>query len=135
MQTVTLLIFIVGRAAPLLGVGIVNAGNNTITANWTYDNSVNRVPATDFIATITQGGVQIGNPIERSANFRNATVSTRNLTVGQTYTVSVVVRNLQGDSDAISATFVFNSAIGELFRLCNVMYSYLRIGKHLQYIL
>lgn len=104
---------IVGRAVPLSDLSIINSGS-MITATWAYDNTVNLVPATDFIATVTQGDGQIGDPIERSANFRNATILTSDLTVGQSYTVSVVVRNLQGDSDAVSETFVFNSAIGEL---------------------
>ena len=90
---------------------------DVITVTWTYDNSANDVPAMSFVATVFQDGIQQGDPISVPITLSSITVPTSILTANQPYMVSVVVRSLQGDSDAISETFTYNSAIGKLFTI------------------
>ena len=111
--------FDLGVAQPLRsGVEVVISEGN-IVASWSYDNSraVNPVPAQYFIATVSQDGMQIGTTFMIDVNTESVTIPGSLFQAESTYIVSVIVRNLQGDSEPISEPVTipvgFNSALGK----------------------
>ena len=119
--------FPLGVAQPLSDVN-VNIGDSSVEVSWSYDNSrtVNPVPARYFVATVTQDGMQIGTPFMLNVTTTSITIPGSLLQAESMYTVSVIVRNLQGDSEAVTESitlpvdFNFNNAIGKLCILLKV---------------
>ena len=98
----------VGRPQPVSDVSVTfdtDAGN--ILFSWSYDDSLNGVPATYFILNITRDNRPNATPLSYPirANMLSFTVPFESLIGNQTYTASVVVRNLQGDSLSVSDVF------------------------------
>ena len=77
----------------------------TVTFSWTYDNTMNIIPATSFNVTITP--VNGGTPITRTVDINDLslTLSFSDLMSETGYTVSVVAVNQLGGSVAIGNTF------------------------------
>ena len=111
------LTYFIGTAFPLSGL-IPMITNTSVIVMWTYNNSANAVPATSFIANVTLNGVDINaitNPI--NINAMSVTIPSTVLEGEQTYMVSVVARNLQGDSQPVTREFMtprsFSGAAGK----------------------
>lgn len=93
----------VGVARPL-GMISVQVTDDGVIFTWNYNNSLNEVPAELFVVSITPaGGTTFTIPI--SANLRSITVPLSMLKSEQTYDITAVVRNSQGDSEPISNSF------------------------------
>ena len=84
----------------------ININDDFIESSWTYDNSVNGVPATYFIFNISLNATTVmSNPIPANMTMITTRVDVSELMSLTTYTATVVVRNLQGDSPAVSNIF------------------------------
>lgn len=122
--------FALGVARALSDVEVM-IGSGSVTVSWSYDNSrtVNPVPAQYFIATVSQDGIQIGAPFMINVDTTSITIPGTLLQPESTYTVSVVVRNLQGDSEAVSESITipagFNNAVGKLYTVLKLSINYI----------
>ena len=85
-------------------VPTIDVEGDIIVFTWTYDDSVNDVPTSNFFTTISLDG-QTVHSFTLSSSNRSLSVPLSMLMAGQTYTIDVVVRNLQGNSVAISQIF------------------------------
>ena len=96
--------FALGVAQPLSDVE-ARIGDSIVMVTWSYNNSraVNPVSAQYFVVTVSLDGVQTQeSPFMVNINTTSITIPGELLQPGRTYMVSVVVRNLQGDSEAIT---------------------------------
>ena len=82
----------------------INVDEGTVEFTWMYNDSVNDVPTSNFSLTIRLGGQNVFTDT-LLASRRSFSVPLSMLMDGQTYTVDVVVWNLQGNSLAISQIF------------------------------
>lgn len=111
--TRTFRLFVGGTALPVSDVQ-VDIRTNSVVVSWMYDNAVNSVPARFFHVSVTQDGTQV-IALRIRANETSYTIPGNSLIGGQTYMVSVVVSNLQGNSTAIMDSILlptnFNGSI------------------------
>ena len=84
----------------------IDLAAGTITFTWTYPDSLNEVPITGFIITITQdmGGAD-SITMELPPNQLSFTLPLSHFLNQIPYTASVTVRNLQGSSEPIFDPF------------------------------
>lgn len=98
-------LFVGGVPQPVSMISI-NINDDFIESSWTYDNSVNGVPATYFIFNISLNATTVmSNRIPANTTMITTRVDVSELMSLTTYTATVVVRNLQGDSPAVSNIF------------------------------
>ena len=77
-----------------------------VVFNWTYNNSVNGVPATEYVVTVLRAGTDLVSATRTiPISQMNYNVSLEELLSFRNHTVRVVVRNMQGDSPVISNLF------------------------------
>lgn len=102
-------------------VPTIDVEEGVIVFTWTYDDSVNDVPTSNFSVTISLVG-QIMHSFTLPSYNRSLSVALSTLMDGQTYTIDVVVRNLQGNSVAISQIFNTprSSSVGKRHSCCAV---------------
>ena len=76
-----------------------------MTFSWSYDNSANGVPATNFVLVITQNQRQV---IEFNVpvSSDDITVPLSQLSRGEVYNASIQARNLQGESEPMFHSFI-----------------------------
>jgi hypothetical protein len=126
-------IFDLGVAQPLSDVELMN-NEGTVVASWSYNNSmaVNPVPAQYFIANVTRDGMQIGAPFVINVNTTSITIPGSFIDPESMYTVSVVVRNLQGDSEVISESISTPaSALGKSHTVLKLEHIIIYLSKFL----
>ena len=104
-----------------------NLEDHTVTFMWTYDNSVNTIPATSFNVTVTP--VNRGIPITETVSIddHSLTLPLSQLVSEESYRVSVVATNNLGESDVVENTF---TSPGILAKLVNACYSYSHTTLH-----
>ena len=113
------LFYYAGVPFPLSGLTVM-VTNTSVVVMWTYDNGANAVPATYAIANVTSNGIPITAPLPPiDINRMSVVIPSAVLEGERTYMVSVVVRNLQGDSQPVTAEFTtprsFSGITGKLY--------------------
>ena len=84
----------------------VNIRGNIVVFNWTYNNSVNGVPATEYVITVVRTGTNLVSASDTiPISQMNYTITVEELLSFRNHSVSLVVRNMQGDSEEISNRF------------------------------
>ena len=83
---------------------MIDTSDGTVEFTWEYNNSRNGVPASGFIVAIKRDGQDVITDT-LSIDQRSYTVLLSRLMGGETYTMEVIVRNMQGDSEPISQIF------------------------------
>ena len=88
---------------------MINLDDNEVVLTWTYNDSVNSVPAAGFVVTIKLGDQIIETtvlpPVQRSYSLILS-----ELMIDRMYSTEVAVRNLQGDSISITEIFTTPSS-------------------------
>ena len=121
MQTFNIDYNYIGPPSPVKDLKITdNLEDHTVTFMWTYDNSVNTIPATSFNVNVTP--VNGGSPITEtvSINDHSLTLPLSQLVSEASYRVSVVATNQLGGSVVIDDTF---TSLGILAYLITVLFN------------
>lgn len=110
--TIHVCISFVGPPRSLSGVNaLIDIDDGVITFTWEYDDSINGVPATNFVVTIKLDGQTVFTA-QVPADVRAYTLALSKLMEEQMYSAEVAVRNMQGDSLPISQFFTTPSSGG-----------------------
>ena len=82
----------------------VQIRSGEIAFSWTYDDSANGVPATAFVITIVRAGNTV---LTRTipVTQRSYTIDVNDLDSSEEHTVTLMVQNLQGNSQTVSNIF------------------------------
>ena len=101
---------------------VIDCNHDTVTFTWTYDNTVNKIPATSFIVTITpvNGGITIKRTVD--IHDPSLTLPLNELVSGTNYNVVVVTTNKFGQSGTISNSFTSPGILGYLNNIVHVWY-------------